>query len=669
MDEDKSLPTETIQQGKLMKKISIKARLTVLAIVPIIVIMALSIGKILYDIGVKENLVITKNRILEVESLAKAIHFLQIERGLSVGFAASNGTKNGDKIPEIRSKVDSAITEIKDLYIKTKGDSSILNNLSELSQKRSSVDSLKMSAPDIGAYYTKSIISIIDATTIIPALMNDQDGRNTIQAYTHMASAKEGLGQIGANLNGAFSKDSFAGNTYFTFGGSIGAYNVNSRKFETLAPKELHDFYKNNFKGEAVDKTFAMIDIAKTKGMQGNFDVNASVWFPTVTTSIDLLRDVETELYKTVHKSIEQKIEDSSSNIIMLSLALVIGSAIFAIFIFFLTKVSISDPIEKFKNTLLKISANHDLTIKADENAPLELSQMAHNFNRLITTLKDLIETSKQSSSENASISHELSATAMRVGENVEKSVIVIRNAAKKADEIKDEIQRAISDAQESKKDIIKANENLRTAREEIVHLTSKVQSSAELEVNLAERMKTLSNEANEVKQVLEIISDIADQTNLLALNAAIEAARAGEHGRGFAVVADEVRKLAERTQSSLTEINATINIIVQSIVDVSNQMGNNSSEVQELANNATEVEKMINQSVVIVKDAVKASDKTVNDFEKTGKDVESIVAQVSQINEISSKNARNVEEIAAAAEHLNSMTDELHTKLETFRT
>ena len=77
----------------------------------------------------------------------------------------------------------------------------------------------------------------------------------------------------------------------------------------------------------------------------------------------------------------------------------------------------------------------------------------------------------------------------------------------------------------------------------------------------------------------------------------------------------------------------------------------------------------MINQSVVIVNDAVKASDKTVNDFEKTGKDVESIVAQVSQINEISSKNARNVEEIAAAAEHLNSMTDELHTKLETFRT
>ena len=354
------------------------------------------------------------------------------------------------------------------------------------------------------------------------------------------------------------------------------------------------------------------------------------------------------------------------NSIIVESIIVLIIITLLAIFII---NMSVAKPIENFKNALLKISSSKDLTINADENAPQELSQMAHGFNGLLASLKELIETAKQGSSENASIAHELSTTALGVGNNVEKSVTVIDQATLKANEIKNEILIAVRDAQESKKDIVRANENLNAARNDIVALTSRVQQSAELEIELAHRMDTLSNEANAVKTVLEVISDIADQTNLLALNAAIEAARAGEHGRGFAVVADEVRKLAERTQKSLTEINATINVIVQSIGDVSGQMNSNSAEVQELANVSTDVEEKINASVNIVNAAVKASDKTVTDFEKTGKDVEYIVSQISEINKLSSVNARNVEEIAAAADHLNSMTDDLHAKLETFRT
>ena len=315
------------------------------------------------------------------------------------------------------------------------------------------------------------------------------------------------------------------------------------------------------------------------------------------------------------------------------------------------------------------INGSGDLTKRLPVNGHDEIATVSNYINLFLKEIQSTIDSVKQTSAENASISHELSTTSLSVGKNVENSVVVVGEATKQAKSIQSEIATAILDSQESKEDISNANKNLGIAREEIVSLTSKVHETAQTESELAHNMETVSKDASEVKNVLVIIGDIADQTNLLALNAAIEAARAGEHGRGFAVVADEVRKLAERTQKTLAEINASINIVVQSISDASTQMNTNSKEIQELADIAQAVEDRINSTVEAVDEAVHASDKTVQDFENTGKNIEIIVDKVDEINEISSTNARSVEEIASAAEHLNTLTDELNTKLETFRT
>ena len=375
-------------------------------------------------------------------------------------------------------------------------------------------------------------------------------------------------------------------------------------------------------------------------------------------------------MYKEIDKisaTMQNDANANTTNFIVIAVVVLIISLIVAMLY---SKFSITKPLNELILRATNLSSGDgDLTRKLEVVGKDEIAKASEAINKFIEKVRVLIAQAKDISNENSSIANELSSTSVQTGRGVENSSKIVEDAGKDCTEIQSYMKESIEVAKGGKDDLKKALSYVDETLNTISNLSSEIAQTSDIENQMAGKIEQLSRDAEQVKSVLVVINDIADQTNLLALNAAIEAARAGEHGRGFAVVADEVRKLAERTQKSLTEINATINVIVQAINESSEQMSINSKQISELTGVANNAQNTIRDMSDIMRSAIGLSDKTIEDYIKTGKDIDDIVKSMEGISQISSQSTRSVEEIASAAEHLNKMTDTLNAKLGEFRT
>ncbi|MFA4820716.1 methyl-accepting chemotaxis protein TlpB [Helicobacter pylori] len=330
--------------------------------------------------------------------------------------------------------------------------------------------------------------------------------------------------------------------------------------------------------------------------------------------------------------------------------------------------------VKRIDELVLKINAfsrgDKDLRIKIDVgDRNDEISQVGHGVNLFVENARLIMEEIKGISTLNKTSMDKLVQITQETQKSMKNSSTTLDSVKNKATDIASMMNISIEQSQGLRKRLIETQGLVKESKDAIGDLFSQITESAHTEEELSSKVEQLSRNADDVKSILDIINDIADQTNLLALNAAIEAARAGEHGRGFAVVADEVRNLAGRTQKSLAEINSTIMVIVQEINDVSSQMNLNSQKMERLSDMSKSVQETYEKMSSNLSSVVSDSNQTMDDYAKSGHQIEAMVSDFAEVEKVASKTLADSSDVLNIATHVSETTMNLDKQVNLFKT
>ena len=378
---------------------------------------------------------------------------------------------------------------------------------------------------------------------------------------------------------------------------------------------------------------------------------------------IDALIQLQVDAAKTEF----ERVEKATKIIRIIAIATIVIGLVLSIALGIIITRSVNCGVRELAVTAKKL-ANGELTARVNWDSTDELGDVGRAFNQMATEFSSLISQVRQSADQVASAAAMQTGTAEKVSaisgkqsqqasiaaSSIENLNSAVKEIAQKTDDVVTSANDASTMAAEGQKVVNKAVQGIQ-------QVATTVKESAQLMVALGQR-------SDQIGQIVNVIKDIAEQTNLLALNAAIEAARAGEQGRGFAVVADEVRKLAERTATATSEISKMISAIQSETGNAVSTMEKGSSQVSDgvaLANQAGQSLQNINSSVKRVVEMIEQiSEATRSQSEMTNE----ITKRVEHIAEMAQENTSSIDETTHASHDLQNLSGHLQQVVSRFK-
>jgi methyl-accepting chemotaxis protein len=443
----------------------------------------------------------------------------------------------------------------------------------------------------------------------------------------------------------------------------------NSRAIALLEKTLLSQEAKDDFKGLVDARTVynadvdRMIALAKANKKTEAWAIMHGDAFKSATAVQVATDKLKVKKLKDAEGLQQENLADAKS-----ATMLMLGSLLFGVLVAMSLGIFIARITSRPVKDVVQSIDNADLNMQFHSERKDEVGDLQRSFDRFVTSIKETLLQVAEASSAVASASSEISSSTEQMAAGSQEQTSQAGEVASAVEEMTKTIvensKNAGNTADTAKMAKAAAEQGGQVVEETVVGM----KRIAEVVRKSAETVQALGKSSDQIGEIISVIDDIADQTNLLALNAAIEAARAGEQGRGFAVVADEVRKLAERTTKATKEIASMIKTIQTDTAGAVTSMGEGTKQVDEgikLADKAGESLKEIvgiSQRVTdMVAQIAAASEQQSSASEQISKNVEAI-------STVTGETAQGTQQIARAAEDLNRLTENLQQYIDKFK-
>ena len=644
-------------------------RIAVLSLAPAIILVcfiAYTLVISLEDLG-HAKLTKTESGLARLSN--NAIVQIQKERGMSAGFLGSEGTKFRSELSAQRQLVNDAISRIFDFKAINEipdANTQLLPKLatfqSSLKLIRQNVDSLDISPSSSTAKYTEGTSLLLDYNGRLVATVKNSLGKQKFVLLYKLARLQESAGLERAFLNTLFSGDEVSVEQRLQAKNSVLTQQAYLNDIRVLSTQEFLN-QLNVFVESSENKA---VDSFRQQIQTGNLDAKPEVWFSIASARINALNSsIETLfLQLDTHAS-----EDYSAafftvifDVVLLIVIVVLASATY--FVLNLRKRQSTE----LQTKLQKIHCEHDLTLVCEQISQDDLGNVTQLVNDLITRFRNDLSTFLDNANEIASASQQSASSSTMTSENVAKQQASISSSLLLAESVDIGIREDMKSITQLTEYAQMSSAKVKDGEKTVESAVQGIHSTAAEVQKVGKTIEELNTKVADILNMVDVIRSVADQTNLLALNAAIEAARAGEQGRGFAVVADEVRALAKRTQESTEEIAK----VVDDLNESSTKAFDSIASGEQTASNAVLSADEINRALVEVSQNMRELENLALNADQSaqqqGSSLEMLTQNIRSVDEASAENALSSEQVASAAYQLSCVAETMLNNIQKYK-